>query len=99
MTVKQTLDIRGDYESRFGFHDPERYVFKSGRGLTRSVVEEISWMKGEPQWMREFRLRALEFFWRRPMPNWGGDLSSIDFDAIHYYLKPTETEAKSWDDV
>jgi Fe-S cluster assembly protein SufB len=87
----------GDY--RYGFSDPETYVFKSRRGLDREVVEQISRMKGEPQWMLEFRLKALEHYQARPMPNWGADLSKLDLDNIFYYVKPTDIEGKSWDDV
>lgn len=90
-------EAQTDY--RYGFHDPENYVFKSGRGLSREVVEQISEMKGEPDWMRQFRLKSLEYFNRRPMPNWGADLSTIDFGNIFYYVKPSEGAAHSWDDV
>src|SRR5919106_1606974 len=86
-------------EYRYGFHDPEDYFFKSQRGLTREVVAAISEHKNEPQWMRDFRLKSLEYFEARPMPAWGGDLSGIDFDNIYYYIKPTETQAKSWEDL
>ncbi|HET9215024.1 MAG TPA: Fe-S cluster assembly protein SufB, partial [Gaiellaceae bacterium] len=86
-------------EYRYGFHDPEDYFFKSQRGLTREVVAAISEHKNEPQWMRDFRLKSLEYFEARPMPTWGGDLSGIDFDNIYYYIKPTETQAKSWEDL
>ena len=77
----------------------EDYFFKSGRGLSREVVEAISEHKDEPEWMRKFRLKALDYFMARPMPSWGGDLSGIDFDNIYYYIRPTEKQAKSWDDV
>ena len=90
-------EAQTDY--RYGFHDVENYVFKSGRGLSREVVEQISEMKGEPDWMRQFRLKSLEYFNRRPMPNWGADLSEIDFGNIFYYVKPSEGAAHSWDDV
>ena len=86
-------------EYKFGFSDPENYVFKSGRGLNREVVERISSMKGEPQWMLEFRLKALDHFMKRPMPSWGGDLSKLNLDNIFFYVKPAEMESKSWDDV
>ncbi len=91
--------IGGDYEQKYGFHDPESYVFKSKRGLSAEVVEEISAHKNEPEWMRKFRLRSLEFFQSRPMPDWGGNLAEIDFDNIFYYLKPTEKQATSWEDL
>jgi Fe-S cluster assembly protein SufB len=93
----ELLQGMGDY--RYGFSDPETFVFKSRRGLNQEVVEEISAMKGEPQWMLEFRLKALEHYMQRPMPNWGADLSSLDLDNIFYYVKPTEGEGRSWDDV
>ncbi len=91
--------LREDYAEKYGFHDPESYVFKSRRGLDEQVVNEISWMKGEPDWMREFRLRALDLFERKPMPTWGGDLSGIDFDNIYYYVKASERQEQDWDDV
>lgn len=84
---------------RYGFSDPETYVFKSRKGLDREVVEQISRMKGEPQWMLEFRLKALEHFLKRPMPTWGADLSDLNLDEIYYYVKPTDKEGRSWDDV
>jgi hypothetical protein len=76
-------------EYQYGFHDDNTPVFKAKRGLSRAVVEEISDMKNEPDWMRKFRLRALEMFERRPLPNWGiPALADLDFDNIYYYLKP-----------
>jgi Fe-S cluster assembly protein SufB len=89
--------VPGDY--KYGFHDVEDYVFKSRRGLSREVVEEISHLKGEPDWMRQFRLKALAIFERKPLPTWGGDLSGIDFDSIYYYIKPSEKQGRSWDEV
>src|SRR3989454_1285230 len=87
-------------EYQYGFHDDNTPVFKAKRGLSRTVVEEISHMKNEPDWMRKFRLRALEMYERRPMPNWGSQLlHEIDFDNIYYYLKPSEGQSRSWDDV
>jgi len=83
----------------YGFKDPENYVFKSRKGLSPEVVKEISWMKGEPEWMTKFRLKALDHFLKRPMPTWGGDLSEINFDDIYYYVKPVERQGKSWDEV
>jgi Fe-S cluster assembly protein SufB len=97
MAVNIVEEVNSDY--KFGFHDAEDYVFKSGRGLTPQVVEKISEMKGEPEWMLKFRLKALEYFNRRPMPNWGADLSGIDFDNIFYYVKPSEQAGRTWDEV
>lgn len=93
----ELLDQIGEY--RFGFSDPDVSVFKTRRGLDEEVVRQISAMKGEPEWMLEFRLRAFKHFQQRPMPNWGADLSGLDLDSIYYYVKPTEAMGNSWDDV
>ncbi|HSF82155.1 MAG TPA: Fe-S cluster assembly protein SufB [Anaerolineales bacterium] len=91
--------LEGIGEYKYGFSDPETYVFKSKKGLDREVVEQISHMKGEPQWMLDFRLKAFDHFNKRPMPTWGGDLTTLDLDNIYYYVKPTDKEGRSWDDV
>lgn len=93
--------INADYAERYGFHDPEEYFVKAPKGLNHEVVEMISRLKGEPQWMREFRHRALDIFFAKPMPTWGNTewLSRIDFDDIHYYLRSTERSGRSWDEV
>ena len=88
------LEEIGDY--KYGFHDrDDNYVFKSERGLNREVVENISRMKGEPQWMLDFRLKALEHYLARPMPTWGPELNELDLDNIFYYVKPTEKSEKN----
>jgi Fe-S cluster assembly protein SufB len=87
----------GDY--KFGFAYPDESVFKTGKGLNAGVVNAISDHKKEPDWMRQFRLRSLEEFLKKPMPNWGADLSDLAFDDIYYYAKPSEAKYKSWDDV
>ncbi len=97
MSDAQILEGIGEYQ--YGFKDPETYVFKSRKGLDQEIVAQISAMKGEPEWMLEFRMKALEHFMVRPMPGWGADLSSLDLDDIYYYVKPTEAESNSWDDV
>src|SRR5215469_8089160 len=84
---------------KWGFSKPENYVFKARKGLSHEIVEEISQMKGEPQWMRDFRHKSLDTFFKKPMPTWGGDLSSIDFDNIYYYIKPTQEAGETWDDL
>jgi Fe-S cluster assembly protein SufB len=88
-----------NYEEKYGFHDSEQPFFKSRRGLARDVVEEISRIKNEPDWMLKFRLKALDYFDRRPMPQWGGDLSTIDFDNIFYYVRSSEKKGKTWEEV
>ena len=84
---------------KYGFNKPENYVFKSKRGLNLSVVEQISSMKNEPEWMREFRMRALSIFESKKMPAWGADLSTINFENIFYYIKPTDNQKKNWRDL
>src|SRR3989304_6081887 len=85
---------------KWGFHDSQdKYVFKARKGLDADVVNQISHMKGEPDWMRAFRLHAYEHFTRRPMPQWGADLNQIDFNDIYYYLKPTEGKGRTWEEV
>lgn len=91
------VDGIGDY--KWGFKDPETFVFKSQKGLDKEIVEQISSMKGEPQWMLDFRLKAFEHFVKRPMPTWGGDVEQLDLDEIYYYVKPADEEGKTWDDV
>jgi len=91
-----------DEDYRHGFHDSEdKYVFKSDKGLTREIVARISDMKGEPQWMLDFRLKAFEIFQSKPMPAWGDTalLNEIDFDNIRYFVKSSEKTEQSWDDV
>jgi Fe-S cluster assembly protein SufB len=97
--AKELQGLKSDYAGKYGFHVPENYVFKAHKGLSREVVEEISWMKGEPEWMRDFRLKALEHFQQRPMPNWGADLSGIDFDDIYYFVRATDEDVADWDMV
>jgi len=84
---------------KWGFHDPEKYIYKSRKGLDREIVEMISSMKSEPEWMRAYRLHSLEHFQQRPLPTWGADLAQINFDDVFYYLKPTEKKERSWDEV
>ena len=87
----------GDY--KYGFADKDVSIFRSKRGLTKEIVEEISRMKDEPQWMLDFRLKSLEHFYNMPMPQWGGDMASLNFDEITYYVKPSEKSERSWDEV
>ena len=89
--------LKGDYQ--FGFHDPDQSVFRARKGLDREIVEQISAMKGEPAWMRDLRLKAYDIFLQKPMPAWGGDLTQMNFDDIYYYVKPSEGEGRTWDDV
>ncbi|MBI4281510.1 Fe-S cluster assembly protein SufB [Candidatus Uhrbacteria bacterium] len=81
------------------FREPDISVFRTPKGLTRATVEAISDRKKEPVWMRERRLHALDLFFAKPMPDWGADLSEINFDNITYYLQPSEKNVTSWDEV
>ena len=93
-------DINQDYKTKFGFNDPETgYVYKAPKGLSRQLVEDISEYKNEPEWMREFRLKALDHFLARPVPQWGANLNQIDFDDIHYFVRASERAEHSWEDV
>jgi len=93
-------EIGSDYAERFGFRDPETgYAYKAPKGLSRQLVEDISAYKKEPEWMREFRLKALDHFIARPTPTWGGNLGQIDFDDIHYFVRASERSERSWDEV
>lgn len=96
-----TTDLEHLDEYKYGFHDPENYQYKSPKGLSRETVMMISDMKSEPGWMTDFRLKSLEHFLRRPMPTWGGGglLDTIDFQNIHYYVKPSERQGRSWEEV
>ena len=86
-------------EYRYGFRDKEDYVFKSRKGLDHEIVDEISWMKREPEWMRALRHKALDIFFSKPTPTWGGDLSRLDYNDIYYYIKPVEQQGRTWDEV
>ncbi len=99
MPREKITPSKGDYASQFGFHEEENYFFKGQMGLSLDVVAEISRMKAEPEWMTALRLKALESFYKKPLPLWGADLSGIDFDHIFYYIKPTKDSTGSWDDV
>ncbi len=85
---------------KLGWSDVEEYVFKPKKGLNEEIVREMSWMKGEPDWMREFRLKSLRHFMRRPMAPWFAvNMPDIDFNDIYYYIKPTEKQVSSWDQL
>ncbi|HXS60746.1 MAG TPA: Fe-S cluster assembly protein SufB [Candidatus Sulfopaludibacter sp.] len=99
MEVMATKELDMDY-SKYDFKDStEVYAYLSKKGLSRGTIEEISKMKGEPDWMLEFRLRSYDVFMSKPMPNWGGDLGHIDFQNIYYYAKAAGKQSQSWDDV
>src|ERR1044072_190814 len=92
--------INSDYTEKYGFHDAENYLYKAPKGLSAELVAKISEFKSEPQWMRDFRLKALEYFLARPMPTWGSPhLAEVGFDDIPYFVRAPEQAERSWDDV
>ena len=92
--------VRTSYEEKYGFHDPEaEYAFKSQKGLNADIVRQISKMKNEPAWMTDYRLKAYEIFLSKPMPDWGADLSGIDFDDIYYFVRASDKTGRDWNDV
>jgi Fe-S cluster assembly protein SufB len=84
--------------NKYDFRTESKYIFKARKGIDASIVSQISEMKGEPDWMRDFRLKSLEVFNSKPMPRWGGDIA-INFQDIFYYLKPADRQGKTWDEV
>src|SRR4051795_8307029 len=97
---KSLATLNSDYTEKYGFHDAENYLYKAPKGLTEEVVRKISEFKSEPQWMLDFRLKALDHFNARPMPTWGSPiLASVNFDDIHYFVRASERAERSWDDV
>ncbi|MEX0979065.1 MAG: Fe-S cluster assembly protein SufB [Pirellulales bacterium] len=84
--------------NKYDFRTESKYVFKARKGVDPEIVAQISEMKGEPAWMRDFRLKSLEIFHSKPMPRWGGKID-INFQDIFYYLKPADHQGKTWDDV
>jgi Fe-S cluster assembly protein SufB len=97
LSKPRAADVLGEI-NKYDFRNREQYVFKARKGLNRRIVEEISAMKGEPAWMRDFRLRSLEIFESKPLPQWGGSIP-IDFQQVYYYLKPTDRQGRTWDEV
>src|SRR3954453_19609470 len=97
---RELAGINADYKEKFGFHDPESgYAYKAPKGLSREVVESISEYKDEPQWMRDFRIKAYEHYESRPTPQWGGNLNQIDFDDIHYFVRASDKNSRDWSEV
>ncbi|GAY78488.1 iron-sulfur cluster assembly protein SufB [Sporolactobacillus inulinus] len=86
-------------EYKYGFREKDVSVFRTKRGLTEDIVREISKKKNEPEWMLNYRLKGLHHFYKRPMPQWGADLSGLNFDDLTYYVKPVDNQGRSWDEV
>ena len=94
---EKVLDQQDEY--KFGFQDEDVSIYNTGKGLNADTVKEISKIKGEPEWMLEFRLEALRVYEKMPMQNWGPDLSTLDFEDYTYYIRPSEKTANNWDEV
>src|SRR5690625_122657 len=98
LTQEETIEsLSGGYS--YGWSDPDPAGETAERGLNEAVVRNISALKDEPQWMLDMRLRSLKLFDRKPLPDWGSDLTDIDFDNIKYFVRSTERQATSWEDL
>jgi Fe-S cluster assembly protein SufB len=99
MATDLRSDVGFEEINKYDFHTDEReYVFKSRKGIDAEIVNQISDLKGEPDWMRAFRLKSLEIFNSKPMPRWGGKIG-LDFQDIYYYVKPANSQGRTWDEV
>lgn len=90
--------IQDNYKHGYSF-DNKDYAFHAEKGLSEDLIKQMSGMKNEPDWMLKIRLKALKEFKKKKNPKWGADLSELNFDDLSYYLRPTENQAKSWEDV
>ncbi len=97
LTPNTSQEEIGDVQ-KYDFRTESEAVFKAQKGLSTEVVNQISDIKDEPDWMRKFRLRSLDIFYSKPMPDWGGEIN-LDFDDIYYYLKPTNKQGRTWEEV
>ncbi|MBL7491681.1 Fe-S cluster assembly protein SufB [Frankia sp. AgB1.9] len=99
MTTSAETALEGLGSYKFGWADADAYADDVERGLSEAVVRGISAKKSEPSWMTDLRMKGLKLFERKPMPTWGADLSGIHFDNIKYFVRSTEKQAESWDDL
>ena len=99
MTTTEHPALEGIGRYDFGWSDPDTAGATARRGLSEEVVRNISALKDEPKWMLDLRLKGLRLFGKKPMPTWGSDLSGIDFDNIKYFVRSTEKQATSWEDL
>ena len=99
MTTTTHPELEGLGRYQFGWADTDSAGATARRGLSEDVVRDISAKKGEPDWMLQTRLKGLRLFQRKPLPTWGADLRGIDFDNIKYFVRSTEKQAASWDDL
>jgi len=94
----ESFDVGLGEINKYDFRNAEKYIFKSRKGLDAEIVHQISDMKNEPEWMRNFRLKSLDIFNSKPLPRWGGDVA-LDFQDIYYYIKPSDRQGHTWEEV
>ncbi|WP_432922418.1 Fe-S cluster assembly protein SufB [Microbispora sp. CA-135349] len=99
MTVTDRPELEGLGNYKFGWADTDVAGATARRGLSEEVVRNISALKNEPEWMLDLRLKGLRLFEKKPLPTWGSDLTGIDFDNIKYFVRSTEKQAASWDEL
>jgi len=101
MAATEADDVKNllDTEYKYGFSDPEKFEFKTEKGLNEDIIRQISKFKKEPEWMLDLRLKGYRHFLQRPLPRWGADLGKINFDNIYYYGKPEGEQARDWENV
>ncbi|MFQ5493001.1 MAG: Fe-S cluster assembly protein SufB [Candidatus Dojkabacteria bacterium] len=97
--VRVASGINSDYESKYGFHDDVASSVNIGKGISEKIIRQISKLKGEDKWMLNQRLRAFKIFKEKPLPKWGAELGGIKFDDIHYFVRATDKQGRSWDEV
>jgi Fe-S cluster assembly protein SufB len=97
--AKIAKDINREYDTKYGFRNNHKAAKDIGVGINSKIIKQISKLKGEDEWMLNLRLKAYEHFKGRPMPEWGADLSEIDFAKIHYFVRATDKQGRSWDEV
>ncbi len=97
--VVAQVQVNQGYREKYGFSKPDISVFRTKKGLDEDVVRQISFQKSEPEWMLDFRLRALKIFESKKQPTWGADLSAINYDDIYYYIRPTDKKSPTWTDL
>ncbi len=95
----EQFDIATGEINKYDFRNEEKYIYKARKGVDAEIVSQISDMKNEPQWMRDYRLESLKIFESKPTPRWGGDVGHLNFQDIYYYIKPSDHQGRTWEDV
>lgn len=95
--AKKTDIITDDY--KYDFKDNSQSIFDTGKGLNEEVVRTISKAKNEPEWMLEYRLQSYRTFLKMKFPNFGPDVTDLDFNSYTYFTRYSKKEENSWDEV